>query len=201
MLMLMYKYCNGCLPDYLIDIIPTSSTNNHPYFLRNSENLITLARRTELYSKSIIPSSVKLWNDLDLSVRNSPSLSVFKNTIDKQMYCSKVPPYFNFGKRRYSVYHARLRNRCSNLNSDLFCNSLLNTPSCGCGYEWEDAEHFFFSCHRFNIQRQKLFRATRLFHPLNVNTLLFGDVSYTNEENEFIFKEVQEYIENSNRFT
>ena len=35
---------------------------------------------------------------------------------------SCVTPYFTIGNRYISVLHARFRNRCSNLNSDLFRN-------------------------------------------------------------------------------
>ena len=50
------------------------------YNLRNQLDYATVARRLEIYSKSVIPSSIKLWNDLDIEVRNSDTLFSFKRT-------------------------------------------------------------------------------------------------------------------------
>ncbi len=101
---------------------------------------------------------------------------------------------------KYSLFHARIRNRCSNLNGDLFRNHLSTSPKCQCGCVIEDADHFFFICPKYNLQRQQLFAATRRFHPLSANILLFGKESLTTEENGLIFIEVQNYIKATERF-
>jgi hypothetical protein len=46
-----------------------------------------------------------------------------------------VPSYFSFGDRYLSVLHARLRNTCCSLNSDLFKSKLVPRASCSCGYK------------------------------------------------------------------
>ena len=45
-----------------------------------------------------------------------------------------------------------------------------------------------------------LFQTTRDFHPLNVNTLLFGGDGLSNEDNIRIFSAVQLFIKDSKRF-
>ena len=56
----------------------------------------------------------------------------------------KVPIYFVKGNRKLSILHARIRNNCSDLKSDLFRNHLSADSSCSCGNDNEDASHYFF---------------------------------------------------------
>ena len=94
-----------------------------------------------------------------------------------------------------------MRNNCSNLNYDLFLNKLRLNAACEkCGHEREDAEHYFMQCPSYTNERLLLFRATRHIHPLSVNTLLQGKDSRPDEENIFIFNQVQIYIKNTKRF-
>ena len=73
-----------------------------------------------------------------------------------------------------SIYHARLRNKCSDLNNDLYVNHIKEVPTYECGVDVENAEHHFSKCVRFAEQRLALLRATRQFHPLNTSKLLHG---------------------------
>ena len=97
--------------------------------------------------------------------------------------------------------HARIRNKCSGLNSDLFHNNLRNSQLCTCSVESEDAEHYFFRCNLFVIQRLHLFNSIQHLNPLNVDDLLFGKPSLTDRENSELFVSVQEYIQQTGRFT
>ena len=112
----------------------------------------------------------------------------------------KVAKYFIQGDRRSSVYHARLRNKCSNLNHDLFINYLKPNSICDCGNDVEDAEHYFFKCQRYVEQRLVLLRSTRPFHPLNLNMLLFGSDRLLETENPELFLDVQQCIKSTRRF-
>jgi hypothetical protein len=62
-------------------------------------------------------STVSLWNNLDLTVRNSPNISCFKSRIKENT--GKFPEYHGEGSRKLSILYARLRHQCSSLNSDL----------------------------------------------------------------------------------
>ena len=149
----------------------------------------------------MIPSSIKLWNELDIDIRNSPSLTAFKANLKLHFKPPVVPKLYLIGDRSISVYHSRIRNRCSNLNAHLHYNHVLASPACECGSEIEDPEHFFFRCTRFSNERQILFSNTRPYHPLNVHKLTCGNDNLTYNENEIIFKEVQNFIKNTNRFS
>ena len=55
-------------------------------------------------------------------------------------------------------------------------------------------------CPTFLNERLPLFHATRHFHPLSVNTLLYGRDNLSNDDNTSIFNNVQLYIKNTKRF-
>ena len=82
----------------------------------------------------------------------------------------------------------------------IYNNHLKDNAKCDCGYQYEDAEHFFFRCPLYRNQRLQLFTNTRTYHPLSVNKLLFGIDNNTDNENSELFDEVQRYIKNSRRF-
>jgi hypothetical protein len=84
-------------------------------------------------------------------------LSSFKSKLQQKYFQPKtVPSYFSFGDRYLSVLHARLRNKCSSLNSDLFKSNLVPSASCLCGYKNECSEHFLLYCNKFNLLRNNM---------------------------------------------
>ena len=199
-LILTYKVKNNLTPPYLSNLFP-DTVGARTYNLRNDRNFIVPARRTETYAKSFIPSSTALWNDLPREIQTLESLAIFKQSINNLYFqMPNIPSFYYVGERYYSVIHCRLRNGCSNLNHDLFTNHLSVHERCDCGHVREDAEHFFFVCNLYQNARLKLFRATRKFHPLNCQILLFGSNRHDESDNTSIFLSVQAYIKDTNRF-
>ncbi|MCG7876809.1 MAG: reverse transcriptase family protein [Candidatus Thiodiazotropha endolucinida] len=198
----MYRSFNGQVPSYIEDLIPPPIRETTNYPLRNRNNISAPFCRTELFRNSCIPSSVTLWNNLDESLRTSSSINSFKYAM-KNHYSIRedVPKYFIHGNRFLSVMHARIRNKCSNLFSDLYSNHLLINPLCECKLENEDAEHYFFRCPKYTNQRVIMFTATHNFHPLNLDILLYGNAQLTFEQNMIIFNAVHSYIKNTGRFS
>ena len=72
------------------------------------------------------------------------------------------------GNRNSFVIHARLKNNCSSLNTDLFRNRVRDNPLC----EWfgvmEDATHSFFHCIKYIDERQVFNAKFRDFQPLGL---------------------------------
>ena len=64
----------------------------------------------------------------------------------------------------------------------------------------KNAEHYFLRCHKHTIQRLVLFNSLRIFLPLRLETLLYGNPNLTDAENKTIFESVYIFIKNSNRF-
>ena len=157
--------------------------------------------RTEIFARSFIPSSINLWNNLEDSIRNIPTLSAFKSHLKRTYFRSiEVPSYFSFGDRKISIIHARLRRSCSNLRFHLFQNHLAEDSRCNCGYYMEDVEHFFLNCKLFFNQRQRLLMGTRQFHPLSVSLILFGNPDLTPNENSELFSHIFKFIAETKRF-
>ena len=119
------------------------------YNLRNASNFSNFRTRTEVFRKSCLPSAVSLWNELSPNIKQCESFTTFQRQLKLHSFGTrKVPEYFQKGNRFLSVMHARIRNQCSNLNGDLFKNYLSNSKACSCGYETEDADHYFFNCNK-----------------------------------------------------
>lgn len=196
----VYKTENDLLPHYLETIFPRIVSETTEYQLRNNNNYTTIARRTQIYSNSFIPSSTELWNELNTDVRNSATLNIFKSKLKEFFKAPAIPKHFLCGDRLFAILHARLRNRCSNLNNDLFRNHISEYPYCDCGYPVENAEHFFFQCFKFNDERIILFHETRSYHPLNVELLLSGSDTLNVDDNKLITTAVQKFIKHSRRF-
>ena len=197
----MFKIKNGLAPDYLNKFLPPLVSDRTPYNLRNASNVSTVRRRTELFARSFMPSAVELWNSLPAAIQNINSLDNFKRALKNSVFITpKVPSFYIKGNRRMSIYHARLRNKCSDLNNDLYVNHIKEVPTCECGVDVENAEHYFFKCVRFAEQRLALYRATRQFHPLNTNKLLYGVATKTDAENLNLFSAIHQFIKATERF-
>lgn len=193
-LCIMFKLNQGLLPDEFSNIFPDFVRNVSHYNLRNIENFSSVARRTSLFAKSFVPSATELWNSLPVDIKSCHTISTFKLKL-KKLYLSpsSIPEYFVSGKRMQSVLHARIRNNCSNLNSDLYNNHLTDNPTCSCNNGIEDANHFFLICSNYNVQRFLLLRVLQNF-DVNIDLLLFGNRSLTIADNQLIFKCVHHFI-------
>ena len=142
----MYKALNGHVPPYVSDIIPPHIRETTNYPLRNRDNITVPFCRTEQFRNSCIPSSVLLWNTLDENIRKSSSFSSFRYEIKRhKSTIHGVPQHYLYGDRYLSVMHARIRNECSNLNSDLHQNFLLINPFCNSNLEIENVGTLLFS--------------------------------------------------------
>ena len=114
-LILMYKNNEGILPQYLIDEMPQLVSNNTSYNLRNSNDLETLVRRTEMYSNSTIPSAARLWNDLNPEIKYSETLTGFKSKLKKMYKPPIVPNFFTHGERSMQIHHTRIETNVATL--------------------------------------------------------------------------------------
>ena len=110
---------NGLVPFYISDIMSPAVANVSRYELRDSNNIYRPPVRTVIFRKSCIPSAINEWNNLQAPIRECDSYNAFCTMLKLQAY-NKIPSYFLDGKRKLSVFHARLRNLCSNLNQDSF---------------------------------------------------------------------------------
>lgn len=196
----LYKIKNGLTPNYLQPLLPQRVQDISRYPLRNVNDLTIPAARTALYSNSFLPSTLRDWNTLDLPVRDSSSLNIFKSRVNSNSTDLTNPPkYFNNiqTSRKGQIYHARLRLECSSLSHHLFLKNIVDNPLCSCGAT-ETASHYLLSCVKYRPLRTRYLSV--LPHPLSISTLLSGIPEAPIEVNEFIFKQVQLFILATKRF-
>ena len=116
----MYNVNSGMVPSYIQDLIPPLVNEISDYPLRKNRNISVPLNRTSISQKSCIPSAIRLWNSLDDNLKDISTLPTFKKHIFSKLSIAYVPPYFTVGNIYMPVLHARLRNKCSGLNGDLF---------------------------------------------------------------------------------
>ena len=119
-----YKIHNKLCPPYLFNCLPPVTSDVNSYNLRNNQNYVPPRCRLRTSASSFIPSTVSLWNNLDISIRNSPTLSSLKNRVKAHIY--KTPKYYSEDPRKLSILHTRLRHQCSSLNADLSKIHIIN---------------------------------------------------------------------------
>ena len=100
-LALMYKIVNNEAPGYLNDLLPNMVNAASNYNLRNRLNFEIPFVRLCSYENSFFPSTLKLWNELPLNIRNSSSVSQFKANVRSPHL--KPPNYLYVGERKYNI--------------------------------------------------------------------------------------------------
>ena len=199
MIVMLFKIKNHISPNYLFELLPQQNAAYISYSLRNNNNIKLPITNREAFRRSFFPTAIRLWNRLNLNIRNSTSLYIFKQSLKKE-YPEKPIMYY-YGKRWASVHHARLRMQCSSLNFDLCCRLYVrDNPSCRCGANNETACHFFMHCPLYKDIQTKLIADVTKHTVCNTETLLFGNENLPKDANRHIFDAVHEFITQSNRF-
>jgi hypothetical protein len=108
---------------------------------------------------------------------------------------------YNLGYRSIAIKHAQLRMGCSRLNSHLYHLHVLDSPSCQCGFNFEDASHYLLKCPLYILERNELLLNLQSIgiNNISVNLLLKGSNQYDSRHNEDIFNVIHKYIDNTNR--
>ena len=105
-LCLFYKMDSSISPEYLSSLVPQPVENTTHYGLRDASNIRPPLARTQLYYKSFLPSTIRLWNDISSETSDALSFTIFKYQINKNIY--KPPRYFTVGDRVAQIQHTRL---------------------------------------------------------------------------------------------
>ena len=96
--------------------------------------------------------------------------------------------------------HARLRNKCSGLNSDLFRNHIRNNSLCDLCNVVEDACHYYFNGEHILLKDRLSMTQLEVFNHLNINVILYGNGNWNTEANMVLFRDVHRYRHASKRF-
>ena len=194
-LVIFYKILHGLTLNYLSDLVPLVPVQEiTSYSLRNSRHIQNYRANCNLFLDFFFPSIIRAWNSLPSEVQQASSEAVFKSSLNRDLH---TPKYFNSGTRKGQILQARLRMGCSSLSSDLNRKHIVPSPPCQCGH-FASAAHFFFNCPNYNEVRLRYLPVGP--HIYTVNNLLFEMESLTEQENESLFVEVQDFIVKSGRF-
>jgi hypothetical protein len=211
----MYKIQNEIAPTYLVETCPSLVGERNNYNLRNAEDIeIPLGRKTG-YFNSFFPNTIRLWNNLDRSIKNRDSLESFKYHLKKAKCRKRNKLYSKFNGSK-AVNHTRMRLGLSGLKAQRYEYNHVPNPTCEyCGARREDALHFLLQCRTFAHMRvtlldsvNTLYRNKNIVRDLTrtivqkelVSCLLKGDVRLNEQENIALFEMVQQFIQTSNRF-
>ena len=140
------------------------------------------------------------WNDLNYSLRNAPSINVFKQNILK---------FIRLGPNKVSIYNpyglkllTRLRLGLSHLRGHKFKHNFSDCLDeiCMCGKDIESTNHFLFQCSLFLKERQVLMNKIRdIDSPLIDQNesrlcykLLFGKENMNDSENAHMLNAARE---------
>ena len=197
-LILLYKIINGHTPEYLCDLIPGNVSSRNSYNVRSKHNISQIRTRSNIYHNSFIPATIRQWNLLPSSVRNSDDIDSFKGKLDKGK--PKTNELFYIGNRKANILHAKLRMGCSQLNNDMHKIGIVSSPACACGAQVETSFHYFFECGKYVTERDILHQKIISIAPFTLQTLMFGSKRCSKAENRIIFESTQTYILNTNRF-
>ena len=185
-LVIFYKILYGLTPNYLSDLIPPTVQEITTYSLRNSGHIQNYTAKGNRFLDSFFPSTIRAWNSLPSEVQQASSVAAFEFRLNRDLHTP--PKYFNSGTLKGKILQARLRMRCSSLNSDLYRKHIVPSPSYQCGH-FESAAHFFFNCPNYNEVRLRYLPGD--LHIYTVKDLLFGMENLAEKENESLFVQVK----------
>ncbi len=184
--------------------------------MRNNDDLRPPHARTVGFRRSFYPSAIRLGNQLNDQVKNSPSLPTFKRLLKSGLFPTRNKLH-SYGIGRAPVQLARMRMCLSALNQHRHKYHYIPSPACeSCGNRIEDVTHFMLYCPTYQGARNSLIlsiaplvinispdietiRNNRHAQAV-VNILLSGDNRLSTETNQSILSHVFTYIASTNRF-
>ena len=159
---------------------------------------------------SSFPSTLRDWFNLDENIRNSESVSSFKNRL-LTFIRPEESSIFNIFDPQGLKFLTRLRVGFSHLNEHRFRHNIENciNPLCSCSLETEDTSHYLLHCHHYSQNRIYLMNSIKCvinnFESFSdndkVEILLYGDSHLDNNKNKYILEATLNYVKNSERFS
>ena len=188
----LYKVITNQSPSYLFNVIPSNNTTR---LTRGSDNIPLLGTKHNFFQNSYFLADVKEWNRLDIGIRKSDSISIFKKRI-----VSFIRPLPNKVSNSHNPQGLKLLTRfqlgLSHLRYHKFKQNFFDTinPRCSCGSDIEKTLHFFLYCPNFMEYRNTLLSKISEINSdlitrndlVLIETLLFGDNSFSQYDNSRI---------------
>ncbi len=133
--------------------------------------------KTEFSKKYFYPSTIKPWNELDDTIRDSVNKSSFK----KELCSSKFNTTTRIFPRNIAcstqVTFTKIWVGYSNINHDLYCKGCTDNQYCHCGHIIENSKHVFLICPRYNNSRRDVLNEVQM-HNQARTMLKWKSLSY-----------------------
>ena len=142
----MFKIMKEEAPNYLINLVPKCEKNT----------------RTRNSSISSFNFQTNCFKYLDLDIKNSESISIFKSKL-----LSFIRPVqtniYNIFDPKGLTFLTRLRLGLNHLNEHRFRHNFQDclNPLCSCSLEIEDTSHYLLHCHHFSHHRVVLMNSVK----------------------------------------
>ena len=197
---------NNQTPGYLYSL---HSPPNRHFNIRTYSKTRQIFCRTETFSNSFLPQTIREWNKLDTSICQAPSYSVFR----KALLDFILPTANNtFGTNDVSSLKSltRFRFSFSHLREHKFKHNFQDTLNLlySCSLEAEDTYHFFTRCQNFSNQQRVLFndlnsinsKILKMSENEIAQLLLVGNKTFSKNMNLRIITSSIRFIKDSKRF-
>ena len=197
----MFKIMNEEAPKYLTNLIPKSQQT---IATRNSNTPIFYCR-TDCFKNSFFPSPLKDWFSLDVSIRNSESIAIFKSRLVSFIRPSQSNVYNIFDPSGLKLL-TRLRLGFSHLIEHKFRHNFQDCLNRS--LEIENTSHYLLHCQCYSDHRINLINSVKSisdnFESFSDNVqrdiLLYGDSRFDTNKNKLILEATISYIKNTDRF-
>ena len=185
------------------------NSNMTPNYLKLHINNSPLGH-TNRYSQSFFPYCASEWNLLSESTKFSPSLSIFKSALIKEIRPTPKKTFSIKDNHGMSLI-TRLRVEFSDLRDHRFRHSFnCASDTCKCDLETETTEHFLLRCPRFSLPRVCLLNTIGetlevpdiVFAPDDklCRIMLFGSEDHSDDINNTLLNTTIRFIRATKRF-
>ena len=187
-------------------MIPRKNTSR---LTQGSDNILLLVTKHNFFQDSYFPAAIKEWNRLDIDIQKSDCISIFKKRILSFLRPLPIKVSNSHNPQGLKLL-TRLRLGLSHLRYHKFKQNFLDTinPLCSRGPDIETTLHFFLYCPNFmecrNTRLSKTFEIISDLITRNdlalIETLLFGDNLFSQDDNSRILDGTIAVIVTSKRF-
>ena len=189
----MFKIMKNEASSYLIGFIHKRKQT----FNTRNKHLPTYNCRTDCFKYSFFPCTLNDCSNLDVSIRNSESISIFRSKLLFFIFPVQNNIFNIFDPQGLKLL-TRLRLGFSHLKEHRFRHNFQEcmNPVCSCSLQIEDTSHYLLHCHHFTLNSIDLMNSVKSicnnFGSMTVNNkitlLLYGDSRFDENKNKFILQ-------------
>ena len=195
-------------PNYLNNLIPKCEAA-----IRTRTNIFpTYSCRTDCFKYNFFPSTLNDWFRLDINIRNSGSILLFKSRL-LSFICPNQSNIHNIFVPIGLKLLTRLHLGLSHINQHKFRHNFQDflNPLCSCSLEIEieDTTHNLLHCQHFSNHYYDLMNSVKSIIPNfesltadnRIDILLCGDSRFDENKNKIILEATINYLKYSDRFS